>query len=337
MAPCLSEDRIDAGEGARGPKLSQPVYLVFRYDDVFLRGECTARDKLDLNVTQVFVQERVPLSVGVIPSGIRESERGGVVPSGSLASDSLVMPFILANRDLIEVCQHGYCHSRAPSSRKPTEFAGRSGDDQRREIEKGRAMLEAAGVNNVSVFIPPHNTFDQGTVDALAEVGFRAISAGTSLHGVHPGNDLAFVPCVISLRGIEDVVRRCVNIRRTSFITVLFHNYDLDESDEKRAMISLTELRALLRRLKREPRVVFLTTSRAVETAPKQFNMSTFRAYSVYWHMRRLHHLRLIKRLLLFPGAYWPSRVYWRGFAILLVLDAIILCIVAAAVARLLW
>jgi hypothetical protein len=307
------------------------VNVVFRYDDVFLKGGSPDRDKLDLEVMKLFVEERVRLSVAVIPGDIRESEMSHEVPRGPVVYDSPTIPFILANRDLIEVCQHGYCHALA-SQGKDTEFAGRSAADQRADIDNGRALLEAASVGNVEVFVPPHNTFDQGTVDAAAAVGFRVICAGDSLYGTRLPADMAFVPMLTGLWGLEDAFAACARFNEVTYVTALFHIYDIKERRDSRALLALSELRAVLQRLKREPRVAFPTVSQAVAASPDRFNASTIKAYAVYRRLWRLHHFPLVKRLLLHRFVYHSSGVYWKHSAALSGLDALAIGLAAAVI-----
>ena len=315
------------------PGRSGKVNVVFRYDDVFLKGGSVERDNLDLKVMNLFVSKGVPLSVAVIPGEMRESEMSPEVPGDSVGSESLVMPFILAHRDLIEVCQHGYCHRLAGTSEMETELAGRPAAEQQLDIEKGRALLSAAGMPDVSVFIPPHNTFDQSTLDALSAAGFRAMSAGATLHGARTGDGFAFVPSLTGLWGVTDAPGLSHNIRDIAFFVVLFHNYNLKERGDPRFDMSLRELEMLLERLKREPNISFLTISQAIAAAPEQFSMNTFRAHSVHRLLWRAHHLPLLKRLLLYRFAYWPAGIYWKHAAALLLLDALALGLAGALVA----
>lgn len=333
LTKSLNKPRNAFAEGKVAPGRSGAINVVFRYDDVFLKGGSAERDSLDLKVINLFVREGVSLSVAVIPGDMRESEMGKEVPGNPVESKSLVMPFILAHRDLIEVCQHGYCHCMTASSAVESEFTARTAADQRSDIEKGRALLSAAGIRGISVFIPPHNTFDQDTLTALTAAGFRAMSAGESLHGACTQDGFAFVPALSGLWGIEDDVRQCKNIQERAFIIVLFHNYNLKERGEPRANMSLQELEMLLQRLKREPNISFLTISQAIAAAPEQFSMSSFRAYSLYRRLWRLHHLPLLKRLLLYRFVYWPARTYWKRNAALLLLDAVALAVAGAIVA----
>ena len=329
----LNKSRNGVGACTMKPDRAIAVNVVFRYDDVALKGGSTRRDALDLKVMNLFEREGVPLSVAVIPDDMRELEKTQELQGAAGASESLLMPFILAHRDLIEVCQHGYCHRRTASSRRPSEFAGRPAADQRLDIEKGRALLAAAGISDISVFIPPHNTFDQDTLDAMAAAGFRAMSAGESLYGASTQNGFAFVPALTGLWGVADVELVSQRVREPAFFIVLFHNYNLKEWGDSRANMSLDELEMLLHRFKRVPNISFLTISQAIAAAPEQFGMGTFRAYSVHRVLWRLHHLPLLKRLLLYRFAYWPARTYWKHNVALLILDAVALGLVGAITA----
>jgi len=83
---------------------------------------------------------------------------------------------------LIHLNQHGFCHEREVDGRIAyAEFAGRRGyDDQRRDIARGKAMLEEmlGEAFSPDVFTPPCHKYDGETLRVLADLGFGILSAG---------------------------------------------------------------------------------------------------------------------------------------------------------------
>lgn len=98
----------------------------------------------------------------------------------------------LAERDVVEIAQHGYQHilerdsnhalcTRGDGQRfRWSEFAGYSYNEQLEKIQKGRAILQDNGVFTDFWFAPNHS-FDLTTLNALKTVGFTAVSDGLSL------------------------------------------------------------------------------------------------------------------------------------------------------------
>ncbi|HET8688889.1 MAG TPA: DUF2334 domain-containing protein, partial [Methanosarcina sp.] len=104
------------------------------------------------------------------------------------------------------IAQHGLHHlyeSRDPGllgTWKKSEFAGLNFEIQRQKLIAGKNILETQGVWD-PVFMAPSHTFDETTLVALSEAGFKYITDG---YGFYPYklNDLTAVPQVYLPRWI---------------------------------------------------------------------------------------------------------------------------------------
>ena len=82
-----------------------------------------------------------------------------------------------------------------------SEFAGLSFDEQKKKIEYGKKILEEHGLNT-DIFMAPGHSYDENTLIALKELGFRAITDGL-YNKPYIYNDILCVPC--RLNGSYDI------------------------------------------------------------------------------------------------------------------------------------
>ena len=81
-------------------------------------------------------------------------------------------------RGITEVALHGYYHPKGYSNiGKNTEFYHVPYDVQYKKILYGKIKLDSLFCTTVTTFIPPHNTYDNLTLDLLHEFGFNCVSA----------------------------------------------------------------------------------------------------------------------------------------------------------------
>ncbi|MGZ4883690.1 MAG: DUF2334 domain-containing protein [Halobacteriota archaeon] len=165
-------------------------YVIFRDDDVGLAPELLPTLKA---VNQVHIDEHVPVTLAIVPNpggGNIETEREDVVhaevnsfsPSaqhnGLLTSVSLrgYLSSLAAN-PLFEFAQHGYTHSHSAAS-DTTEFRGVPSTVQYNEIQQGRDTIRQAFGIIPRTFIPPWNTGDRNTLEAVKALGFTDYCTG---------------------------------------------------------------------------------------------------------------------------------------------------------------
>jgi hypothetical protein len=150
-----------------------PVLFFFRDDDVGVADEKLYR-LLDL-----FAMYRVPVDLAVIPDALeaRLAER--------------LLARRLGSPDLLGLHQHGLRHANHETNGRKCEFgASRTAAQQLADIAAGRNRLVSLLADKLDPFFtPPWNRCSQATADALARLGFAALSrdagaAPLDLHGL---------------------------------------------------------------------------------------------------------------------------------------------------------
>ncbi|MFD1513560.1 DUF2334 domain-containing protein [Halomarina rubra] len=166
----LSSPTAIAGEPSQSTTWTEyDAIVVFRNDDIqpYYRPE-TMRA-----VDQVFIEEGVPVTLGVIPQ----------VGETSTILESDLCAYLRANQrahpELFEVSLHGYTHERRTAFHGGSEFGGLDPDQQRAYIESGtRTLTECVG-ERPTAFVPPMDTYDKATVDALRDADYSIVSGGS--------------------------------------------------------------------------------------------------------------------------------------------------------------
>ena len=80
-------------------------------------------------------------------------------------------------KGISEVTLHGFYHPKGYTNNLNTEFYGVSYDVQYFKLARGKEILESLFNTNVTTLVPPHNTYDNLTLDLLEELGYKCISA----------------------------------------------------------------------------------------------------------------------------------------------------------------
>ncbi len=151
---------------AKTPQRARAI-VIFRMDDPQPEWrEERLRRSIDL-----FSEERVPLTLGVIP---RPLDKFPVTSSPSFVS--YLRRLTRARGVLFEVAQHGYTHLKVTDVGGASEFAGLPLDKQLEMVGRGRDILTSAGLEPAA-FIPPFDTYDNRTVEAARKAGFEVFSA----------------------------------------------------------------------------------------------------------------------------------------------------------------
>jgi peptidoglycan/xylan/chitin deacetylase (PgdA/CDA1 family) len=219
------------------------ISICFRFDD----PSATSDHDLERKILEIFAQRHVPLCVAAIPF-TRASNREPVPLSGQNAAHLLEAE----RAGAIEIAQHGHSHLRRGANQRGvrSEFAGVPAVDQTRLIGEGRKHLATVLGHDVSGFVPPWNTYDQSTMQAVAAAGFEFLSAGPE---VVPFGTLPVVPATCSLRDARRAAEGALFFRSLApLLVVVFHPDDFEEfrfpprPDEAPPFTNLRELEALL-------------------------------------------------------------------------------------------
>lgn len=199
--------------------------FIFRWDDV---SRFHDRDKFRALV-DLFRKYDVPAALAVIPDNHDDEIKFGVQPEER---------FVDEIRELVragwEVAQHGYRHIKHTESggiwglNRASEFAGREYADQITDLRGGRDILRDYGLEPAT-FVPPWHSFDEATLNALSEIGFRVISDGIFLYPRMAGT-LLQLPVIF-----WSAPRRMTTLRfLDSVYTICLHPHLIGENDLKK-------------------------------------------------------------------------------------------------------
>jgi len=139
--------------------------IFFRNDDVGLFSNERVSSEL-INLTQVFIQENIPIHHGVVPAAVNKE----------------TIAWLLATKanypHLISIDQHGYAHVKYSAG----EFGGtRSYSEQKRDIVNGLELMNRYfGPSFSHCFTAPWVKYNRHTKRICDELGFQVFSGGVS-------------------------------------------------------------------------------------------------------------------------------------------------------------
>lgn len=253
------------------------IDIAIRFDD----PSATSDHALECEIVRILAEQKACATFAVIPYANRQPLQSEQVPHLIRAQSS----------GTVEIAQHGYSHEPGVGiSDTPSEFAGVALASQARNIADGKTALEQIFSGTIAGFVPPFNTFDQATVRALEQQGFRYLSAGGE-HGLPNIADLSLVPrtCqVYELRNAVHEARRRASAPLT--IVAVMHHYDFREHGRADARMTLHEFADLLEWIRLQPGVRLCTLG----TLAGLHNARTWRAavqrnrwtQQLHWRLR---------------------------------------------------
>jgi hypothetical protein len=219
------------------------MVIVFRYDDV-----CGRILAIDHDVVQKFSDYAVPLTLGFIPF---------LYPVSYDEMQSLL------HDDLHEWALHGYAHqSIVPHSNKlQTEFCGLDLKSQSEKIGEGMVVLTNFLKRSIQTFIPPWNSYDANTLEALMAHRIPNISGG--MHRSFPHHSMVnSLPATIPIGQFYQLLYAGAFdslFDQPVVIVVYFHAYELKESGivspYSVPVLTMDQLTHMLKRITTDPRV----------------------------------------------------------------------------------
>lgn len=257
LSGCMDTDRTEPEPVQPGPSAGDAVIdgtfheslVLFRNDDP---GPWTDPDVLR-RVDDVFAERDVPLTHGIVA---RDTDR-----NEELGPEHPVCRYLTGLADergeQIGFAVHGYTHDRTTSVRWGSEFAGLSVDRQRRRIETATEIVESCLDAELSVFVPPFNTYDEQTVAVLRDAGFSLVSGGEYFQEAHFGrrgfwrdDGIVHLPTNLSMEDWETETVRDAGALRTEFDrnqavesinVVMLHYYFYDDAEARETLVDLVE------------------------------------------------------------------------------------------------
>lgn len=286
------------------------VIIVFRYDDyaASLGAATREREAIEERFLAAFAANGVPLTVGVVPN--YEGKRWLGDDPARLA---MLRGAVAEGR--AEPALHGLTHealSRQGSA--SSEFAGLPREAQRDRLREGKRRLDEWLGAEVVTFIPPWNTYDEGTLTALAEAGFRVVSAALSAPPVR--EPLVALPHTAGLAELRATVNRLLTRRGHAFVVCMFHHFSFTECADELArhygQLSLAALPELLAWCREQPGVELLTAREAAERYRAELTDGRVDAARARWRLafrwRRVPVVGRLARWLWAPKALGAAR-----------------------------
>jgi peptidoglycan/xylan/chitin deacetylase (PgdA/CDA1 family) len=245
--------------------------VVLRYDD-YSAGSRTETERALFRLTH---ELGIGVLVGVIPfSAAAEptTEVPAAAPDLFLPPEKLALLKEYAALNAIEIGIHGFVHADNRGATAASEFAGLPVERQYRLLRTAKAAMESAARSNVRLFIPPFNTYDENTLRALDQAGYRLLSAGAGGPVLEQGA-LTYLPGGPYPQRLKDAIATALARGHTDALVVsTLHPYDivgsvgsLPEFRRGAAQLSLDELQRSLTDLKGLDGVRFVGIDRIFE------------------------------------------------------------------------
>ena len=221
------------------------ISVAFRFDD----PSPSSNQALERAIIDALASRNCTATLAVIPFKRVNGELVGM-------TQELAKHLIdAADRGTVEVALHGFSHERrgtTPQGR-PSEFAGLESANQLDLLERGLHHLKGIFGDRIYGFVPPWNSFDSGTLDAVTKLGFRYVSGGWEVPRPYHG-DMAILPRTCNLVALETAVSEARRARKLSpVIIAVMHHYDFSETGDEEATISLPAFDKLLDWITQQP------------------------------------------------------------------------------------
>ena len=201
---------------------------------VFLRNDDVNKaDKKFMLFNKILIKNRIPVHHSVIPKSVSES-----------SADELI-ELKLDNPGLIEYGQHGYSHKNYGNNRIKFEFGSRKYIQQKRDIENGKKIMEKLfGEHFVPVFTPPYHRYNEDTLRALDNLGFKIFSATEKTRLNMENYSFSFVPVSISFNtNLTLAIKKFMQMENNApYIGIYTHHNSFGKKDFKNFIIFIKYL-----------------------------------------------------------------------------------------------
>lgn len=242
-------------------------------------------------VLEIFEKYYVPQVVAVIPTNIEDPhvyDKGSIRP---LRDNPEVIAIIkeYQQKGLIEIAQHGYTHQTNPSrpsinhditdddyyqgidrrwvSFKPkhkdgySEFAGLGYEKQYEKVHKGQIYLNDIFQLKFDSFIFPWNTYDQQSLKALKDCGYKYVPAEDDKYNTP---DICVIGCCNwdwEIDRFRTLIGEAEKLKQDVFTQFAYHSWEVSEKFMK-------QLDELLAELSAKKNVVFITPNQIPRETP---------------------------------------------------------------------
>jgi hypothetical protein len=301
--------------GLAGQARAEQLKVLVRYDDYSAYSNLEVERRLFSEIAAL----GGGLIVGVIPfpGADYPIAASNVSPAQAiLDTDKIALLSEQARAGRLEVAVHGYSHrNNAPKGLK-SEFSVLPAELQSRLAADSRAALEHSLGAAVAAFIPPFNAYDDRTLQALQQAGYRLLSAGGSPTTLTNG-DLNYLPGTTYPQNVRQVVEEALRRGHTDALVVpVLHPYDMAESGGEMpsfrkggSSVSVDGLVNDMRSIARLPQVR-LTSVQGLRAAGEDLSGARLLANALLRSSAIVRHRLVPQSLELYPvdGLYYSQR-----------------------------
>ena len=227
--------------------------IIIRNDDI------SALSNLDheKRIFSIFLKYNIPQVIGVIPY---VSENCSTCIDQKFYHISLAPEIIsyfseLKKNGILEIGQHGYQHCsnylHEMGYNGLSEFSDLLYSEQFEKISSGKAILESTFNQEIDIFLPPYNRYDDVTVNVLDDLGFTILSGGS---GIINSQTMS----IINRNASFSELRAYLALRENDlppYFFIMYHSYEI-KNDHDFVLLDSTLMIA-----RNNPKIKFSTLS----------------------------------------------------------------------------
>jgi len=210
--------------------------------------------------------------------GMRRLERGAV-------------PHLLEaqRKGVIEIALHGHSHTCLPGCAhgQSSEFVGLGVGDQEALIREGRRHLEETFETGVDGFVPPWNSADHVTLEALENLGFRYCSSDITTAPRYQGS-IRRIPRTCQLRTAVPAIEEALSLRMLGpVVVIVFHHYDFNT----KGCFGFERFQQFLQRMSEDPHIQVMTLAEISKIFSPPHSARALRQFEIkarfHWRLQR--------------------------------------------------
>ncbi len=204
------------------------LQVVFRYDDY----SKYSRLPMEKELFEMIKSHGGGALVGVIPFPYADHPKTAKEFDKSVFLDQEKIDLLKQYHadGTIEIAIHGFAHKNNELLDYRSEYAGMPIEEQETLLHIAKKELEKALGLSINGLVPPFNTLDRSTLDALKNQGFTLLSAASSTPFYQP-DDLNYLPGGPYPNKLRKVVKNALQANHyDALIVSTQHPYDIEES-----------------------------------------------------------------------------------------------------------
>ncbi|NJD07041.1 MAG: DUF2334 domain-containing protein [Methylococcaceae bacterium] len=216
---------------AQADLLACGIDVILRYDDYSTKSPTHIEKQLFEAAKSVDGS----ILVGIVPfpdlEYPQDDETDFLPPEAPLSETKRELIETYHRQRVVTYALHGYSHKNNLSAESlsnggmQSEFAVLNPQRQKNLLRIGKAALETQLSAPLDIFIPPFNSYDESTLGALRQTGFKLLSA--SIHRDIVSQGLEFLPApTLYPQYLREVTLKALSRHEHGTILVTLHPYD---------------------------------------------------------------------------------------------------------------